>query len=250
MVDDYKLGRELGKGATAKVVVGTKSDGTQHALKIFNLNNSNAHTLLRNELEVAKKLNHENIVKFEGFSEDSKRGSKTVAYIAQELVKGGELFDFVKSKGQLSESECKPLFRQMLSGVKHMHQRGFAHRDLKFENILLDQNKNVKIVDFGFVVPLANEEGDILYSSPKGTRGYMSPQVIAQDHYLGAPVDIFSLGVILFMMRAGHIPFKLATKDDRWYQHIAKGGNRTEYFWKIHEANKPGFFSKEFKELV
>ena len=126
MLDDYKLGRTLGEGASAEVVVGTKSDGTKHALKIFDLSNSSAYALLRNELDVAEKLNHENIVEFKGFSEGSEklvasRISKTVAYIAQELVSGGELFDFVKKKGQLSESECKPFFRQMLSGIKHMH---------------------------------------------------------------------------------------------------------------------------------
>ena len=81
----------------------------------------------------------------------------------------------MKRKGRLSEAECKPLFKQMLSGIEHMHKKGFAHRDLKFENILLDENMNVKIVDFGFVVPLANKEGDIWYSSRDGTFCYMSP---------------------------------------------------------------------------
>ena len=257
MLDNYKLGKTLGKGYSAEVKVGTTSDGAQHALKIFNLADKRlALSLLHQELDIGVQLIHENIVRYQGFSESSTlcladKTSRKVAYIAQELASGGELFDHVVKQGTLSEAQCKTFFKQMVSGVNHMHQVGFAHRDLKMENLLLDENMTVKVADLGFACALTDSKGPIWYSSFVGTKAYMAPEVLMQRDYLGAPVDIFSLGAILFCMRAGTMPFKEASRDDRWYQNFVKGCNHIEKFWEEHSKFKPeGFFSQEFKDLV
>lgn len=120
----------------------------------------------------------------------------------------------------------------MLQGIHYIHSRGFSHRDLKPENILLDKNYNVKLVDFGFACPLEGRDGSGVNRSQIGTPGYMAPEILSKLAYQGQVVDLFALGVILFIMKSGHPPFTQASEDDRYYQLIAT--NRSDLFWKAH----------------
>merc|ERR1712051_457127 len=254
------LGRTLGSGFSAKVKVGTSADGTDYALKIFQLDNpafnDRAFKLLKEEVDATTQLDHQHVVKYFEFKENStmikKDGTPVqVAYIAQEMISGGELFDYVSYSGPFSEPIAKYYFKQMLLGVHYIHSKGFSHRDLKPENILLDKFYDVKIVDFGFACPLEGRDGSGANTSTIGTPGYMAPEILARQPYQGQVVDLFALGVILFILYSGHPPFSMANEEDNYYKLLAT--NRSDLFWKAHSnpQRKPeGFYSEEFKDLI
>ena len=119
----------------------------------------------------------------------------------------------------------------MLQAIYYIHNQGYAHRDLKPENILLDENFDVKIIDFGFAKPLAGDDNSGYMKTKLGSPMYAAPELLEERKYQGSTVDLFALGVILFDMRAGHSPFdKLATKDDMFYKLIVN--HRFDLFWK------------------
>ena len=174
---------------------------------------------------------------------------KRIAYIAMEPIMGGELFDYVANSGNFEPKFARHFFRQMLTGLHYLHSHGNAHRDLKPENVMLDSDYNVKIIDFGFTCNIAGRNGSGTNSSGVGTPGYMSPEILLKQNYQSPVVDLFALGVILFIMYAGHPPFNMAKEDDTHYRCIAQ--QRADLFWKAHSNNKPaGFFSEEFKDMI
>jgi serine/threonine protein kinase len=257
-IDQYTLEKTLGSGFSAKVKLASDPQGNQYALKIFDLNNpqnsGKAMELLKKEVESTQKLDHHNIVKYYAFKENSTQKKKSgetvpVAYIAQEPVLGGELFDYVANTGPFNEEICRYYFKQMLLGLHYLHSQGYAHRDLKPENILLDKNFDVKLVDFGFACPLEGRDGTGFSRSVIGTPGYMAPEILDKQPYQGQVVDLFACGVILFIMLTQHPPFQMANCDDMYYKLLAT--NRSDLFWKAHSNRKPaGFFSDEFKDLI
>ncbi|KAH0478976.1 MAG: hypothetical protein KVP17_001227 [Porospora cf. gigantea B] len=121
-----------------------------------------------------------------------------------EFAEGGELFDYIVNKGQLSEVEARRLFQQLVSGVEFCHTHRVCHRDLKPENLLLDKNSNLKIGDFG----LSNfmPDGEFLKTSC-GSPNYASPEVVSGKPYAGPEVDVWSCGVILYALLCGCLPF-------------------------------------------
>jgi serine/threonine protein kinase len=156
-------------------------------LKIFDLNNpknnKKAMDLLKKEVEACDKLQYKHIVKYHEFKEEasmvkSNGESVPVAYIAQEAIQGGELFDYVANSGAFSEKICRYYFKQMLLSLHYIHKNGFSHRDLKPENILLDENYDLKLVDFGFAAPLEGRDGTGFNRSLIGTPGYMAPEIL------------------------------------------------------------------------
>jgi serine/threonine protein kinase len=175
--------------------------------------------------------------------------SKEVLYIALELAQAGELFDFVSISGEFSEQLARYFFKQLLSSVEYCHRRMIAHRDLKLENLLLDQDFNIKLADFGFAAQLEGHNGNGLLKTKLGTYGYRAPEIILEQPYEGKPVDIFAAGVILFTMVAKLPPFGQAKRSDALYKLIAI--NRTEMFWRQHTKEKAAdFFSEDFKDLI
>ena len=127
-----------------------------------------------------------------------------VAYIVLELIPGGELFDYIANTGPFSERIIKYFSKQILLTVQYIHSKGLFHRDLKLENILLDKSNDIKIIDFGVA---QNEDVSGVNRTKVGTIGYMAPELLANQPYNGQAVDIFSLGVILFIIYDGHPPF-------------------------------------------
>jgi len=174
---------------------------------------------------------------------------KPVAYIAMEPILGGELFDYVANSGAFEDKFCRHFFKQMLMGLHYLHSKGNAHRDLKPENVMLDNTGNIKIIDFGFTCNIAGRNGSGMNQTGVGTPGYMAPEILMKQAYQSNVVDLFALGVILFIMKAGHPPFSLAKEDDTYYKLIAT--QRADLFWKAHSNKKPaGFFSEEFKDMI
>ena len=128
----------------------------------------------------------------------------TDIFLVNEYVSGGELFDYIVSKGRLSADEARNFFHQIISGVEYCHFQKIVHRDLKPENLLLDSNLNIKIADFG----LSNlmRDGDFLRTSC-GSPNYAAPEVISGHLYAGPEVDVWSCGVILYALLCGSLPF-------------------------------------------
>ena len=136
-----------------------------------------------------------------------------IVYIVMEFVQGGLLFDLCQSMGAMGEDAGRFFLTQMLDSVDFMHSRRVVHRDLKLENILIDDNLNLKLADFGFAV---YKNIDTL-NSYRGTMTYMAPEIKEGKQYKGQQVDMFSIGVILFIIVQGIFPFKEARKEEYFY---------------------------------
>lgn len=198
----YKLGKTLGKGTYGKVKLGVHMEtGEQVAVKIVHTNTEKSKKQLEREISIISKLKHQNIVKmYEAlYHEDC-------IYLILEYVGGGELFDYIMGRGRINEKMAIKFFRQMVSAVGYCHKNGVCHRDLKPENLILDEEGNIKINDFGlsnFFVP-----GSLL-SSFCGSPVYAAPEIMAEKQYDGPAADTWSLGIVLYAMVVGQLPWKL-----------------------------------------
>ena len=136
-----------------------------------------------------------------------------------------------------------------MSGICHIHNSGFSHRDLKPENLFLDERFNLKIADFGFSSHVGKNNGTLL-KTRLGTESYMAPEILIGKPYSGSAVDLFSCGIILFIMVAQTPPFLKAVASDPLYRMLIE--NKEESFWRAHLKNKPSTFrfSNNFKHLV
>jgi len=152
------------------------------------------------EISIMKKLRHSNVVRLLEVVEAPEK-----LYIVIQYIEGGELYDYAVSKDRLTEDEARVFWRQLVQGVQYMHSRGVVHRDLKLENIMLDKNKNVVIIDMG----LSNEmRKDQYLSTFCGSSSYAAPEMFLCRRYKGPEVDVWSLGVILYCMVLGYLPFE------------------------------------------
>ncbi|KAI5969309.1 FAP1 [Candida margitis] len=205
----YILGSTLGEGEFGKVKLGWRKDGkypSQVAIKLVKrstiVKDSDSEVKIHREINSLKLLNHPNIV---NLVEVMKSG-KYVG-IVLEYASGGELFDYILQHKYLKEPVAKKIFAQLVSGVDYMHSKGLIHRDLKLENLLLDKHKNVIISDFGFVNSCGDRGNDLMKTSC-GSPCYAAPElVLTQNPYEGRKADIWSLGVILYAMLSGYLPF-------------------------------------------
>ena len=204
----YKYGRLIGQGAFGKVNLGLNIlTGRVVAVKSFNkdnkgLNEENMKKIMY-ETSLMKKLNHPNVTKILEMFEDEK-----FFMIIMEYINGGNLFSFVKKRRKLSEKTAKFLFKQIILGIKHIHEHNIVHRDIKLENLLIDLNNNVKICDFGIGRILSSPK-QLLYDQC-GTLMYMAPEILLSNKeqgYEGFPVDIWSAGISLYIMLSGTLPF-------------------------------------------
>jgi len=129
--------------------------------------------------------------------------------IVMEFVSGGDLSEYLARKGRLDENEARRLFQQLIAGVEHCHSRGVVHRDLKPENILLTSARNLKIADFGFSAEVV--EGDVLTESC-GSLDFAAPELLRTNcQYHGPDVDVWSCGVILYVLLCRILPFDAQT---------------------------------------
>ncbi|XP_039980469.1 MAP/microtubule affinity-regulating kinase 3-like isoform X4 [Xiphias gladius] len=201
-VGNYRLLKTIGKGNFAKVKLARHIlTGREVAIKIIDktqLNPTSLQKLFR-EVRIMKILNHPNIVKLFEVIETEK-----TLYLVMEYASGGEVFDYLVAHGRMKEKEARAKFRQIVSAVQYCHQKRIVHRDLKAENLLLDADMNIKIADFGF----SNEftvggKLDTFCGSPP----YAAPELFQGKKYDGPEVDVWSLGVILYTLVSGSLPF-------------------------------------------
>ncbi|KAI3701594.1 hypothetical protein L6452_26783 [Arctium lappa] len=202
----YELGRQLGHGTFAKVYhsrnvhtgksVAMKVVGKEKVIKVGMMDQ------IKREISVMKMVRHPNIVELYEVM-----ASKSKIYFAMELVRGGELFSKI-AKGRLREDVARSYFQQLISAVDFCHSRGVYHRDLKPENLLLDEEGNLKVTDFGLSAFCDHLRQDGLLHTTCGTPAYVAPEIIGKKGYDGAKADIWSCGVILYVLLAGFLPFQ------------------------------------------
>nr|XP_054598062.1 MAP/microtubule affinity-regulating kinase 3a isoform X18 [Nothobranchius furzeri] len=201
-VGNYRLLKTIGKGNFAKVKLARHIlTGREVAIKIIDKTQLNPNSLqkLFREVRIMKILNHPNIVKLFEVIE-----TERTLYLVMEYASGGEVFDYLVAHGRMKEKEARAKFRQIVSAVQYCHQKHIVHRDLKAENLLLDADMNIKIADFGFSneFTLANKLDTFCGSPP-----YAAPELFQGKKYNGPEVDVWSLGVILYTLVSGSLPF-------------------------------------------
>jgi len=217
-IGDYKIGKLLGKGAYGSVKLGEhNSTGEKVAIKIIDKRTQKtekAQLRIRREIEILKNIKHPNLMECYGTFETDKS-----FFLITEYCSKGELFDYVQKREQLAECEAVEFFKQMLDGVEYLHKNGICHRDLKLENILLDDQNNVKIADFGLSVMY--ETGQTL-TTRCGSPHYMAPEILRSQKYNPAATDVWSLGVLFFGMINGFMPFD-GDSDAELFENIKSG---------------------------
>ncbi|KAG2688932.1 hypothetical protein I3760_09G116100 [Carya illinoinensis] len=236
-VGKYELGRTLGEGNFAKVKFARNVvSGENVAIKILDKEKVLKHKMIgqiKREISTMKLIRHPNVIRMYEVM-----ASKMKIYIVLEFVTGGELFDKIASKGRLKEDEARKYFQQLINAVDYCHSRGVFHRDLKPENLLLDANGVLKVSDFGLsALPQQVREDGLLHTTC-GTPNYVAPEVINNKGYDGAKADLWSCGVILFVLMAGYLPFEES--------------NLMALYKKIFKADFtcPPWFSSSAKKLI
>lgn len=235
-MEKYELGRLLGQGTFAKVYYARHLiTGQSVAIKVIDKEKILRVGLMdqvKREISVMKLVRHPNIVQlYEVLA------TKTKIYFILEYVKGGELFDKV-ARRKLKEDVARKYFQQLICAVDFCHSRGVYHRDLKPENLLLDENENLKVSDFGLSALAESKCQDGLLHTTCGTPAYVAPEVINRKGYDGAKADIWSCGVILYVLLAGYLPFR--------------DSNLMELYKKIGKAEYkcPNSFPAEVRKLL
>ncbi|KAL5222666.1 hypothetical protein ABZP36_027379 [Zizania latifolia] len=237
LMDRYEIGKQLGQGTFAKVYYARNlATGQAVAIKMINKDKVMRVGLMeqiKREISIMRLVKHPNVLQlFEVMA------SKSKIYFVLEYAKGGELFNKIAKGGKLSEDSARKYFHQLISAVDYCHSRGVYHRDLKPENLLLDENENLKVSDFGLSALTESTRQDGLLHTTCGTPAYVAPEVLSRKGYDGAKADVWSCGVILFVLVAGYLPFH--------------DMNLIEMYRKISKADFrcPRYFSAELKDLI
>lgn len=237
-IEKYQLGKTLGRGTFSRVKYAVDTTTNRpYAIKVIDrkmIKKENMESQLKREIAIMKILKHPHIVELKEVLQSSKH-----IYIVLELVTGGELFDRIVQAKRFSEKTARRYFQQLISGVYYSHSQGIAHRDLKPENLLLDENDNLKISDFGLSALSSGSDGrHKLLTTTCGTPNYVAPEVLKEKGYSGFRADIWSCGIILYVMLAGYLPFEDETMSG--------------LFNKIENGvySFPAHFSLEIRKLI
>ncbi len=233
----YKIRQKVGKGCFGKVYLATQIlTGMQVALKVIpktNIKNKDSRKKIEKEVAILKKINnnHSIIKLFEVFEDAN------FVYMVFEYLENGDLVQYFKKQPLLEEPELKTFFLKILKGIDYLHKNGIVHRDIKLDNILLDKHFQPKVCDFG--ISSIIEPGKRIYDTG-GTPAYLAPEVIKAEGEVGPKSDVWSLGVLLYLLNFGIVPFK-ANDMQVLYNKIIIGS------FKIPDQN---FTSLELIDLI
>ncbi|KDR86014.1 hypothetical protein GALMADRAFT_205245 [Galerina marginata CBS 339.88] len=230
---EYTVIQDIAEGTFGKVKMATHTiTGHKVAMKYISkavIQREKTKTRVKREFEYMRTLRHPHIIKlYEVISTPT-----DIIFVLE--YAGGELFNYIVANGRMDEPRARRFFQQIISGIEYSHRLKIVHRDLKPENVLLDDDLNVKIADFG----LSNEisDGDFLTTSC-GSPNYAAPEVIRGGVYAGPEIDVWSSGVILYVMLCGRLPFE----DD----------DVQVLFSKISQGNfhMPSYLSSDARNLI
>lgn len=233
-IGPYTLGRTLGSGNFSKVKLAVHElTGQKVAIKILNrkkMKQLEMGAKVRTEIEIMRLFMHPHIIRLYEVID-----TPTDIFCVMEYVPGGELYEHILSKGRLDEGEARRMFQEIVSGVEYCHTHMVVHRDLKPENLLIDDANHVKLADFGLS---ANMRDGYFLKTSCGSPNYAAPEVVSGNQYSGPEVDVWSCGVILYVILTASLPF-----DD---EHIR------DLFRKIKGAiyTIPSFVSPGARDLM
>ncbi|CAL5071168.1 unnamed protein product [Urochloa decumbens] len=238
----YELGGLLGRGASAKVYLARDlHTGQSVAIKSFpNPRAAGAGAddgrrrpvAIEREAAILRRLRHRHVVRLHEILATRKK-----VHFVLDLAAGGELFSLVDASGRMPEDLARHYFRQLVSAVRYCHARGVFHRDIKPENLLLDESGALKVADFGLGAVSSSDAG-VLRHTMCGTPAYVAPEILSRKGYDPAKVDIWSCGVVLFVLAAGYLPFNDASLVNM-YRKIYAGKFRC-----------PAWFSPALRDLL
>jgi len=239
----WYIGETLGKGGYSWVKKGyDKKTGKCVALKFMAkadkswLQEQSKQVIT--EIEALKQIRHVNVMKLYAYNLNARYPTKNkekveVVLLVLEYAPGGELFDILYYTSALESIIARTYFRQIIAGLDACHKAGVAHRDMKPQNLLLDSRFNLKLTDFGLSKVFGSDADSIMKTTYVGTKGYQAPELLLDKPY-DLSADIFSAGVVLFIILTGYPPFEQAHTSDRWFKPLAKGDY--EKFWKSHRG--------------
>ena len=261
--NNYYLIKKLGKGSTSSVFLGFSPKDPNHKLYSFKLIKPSTinETLFKKEVSILSNLNHKNILQIyesgESIIKKSNKEEKKVYYIIEEFMQYGELLNYIYLTNGFGENYGRIIFSSLLDAIEYLHNNNIVHRDIKADNIMINSNLEIKLVDFGFatnslknnnLIDLENNNEKGKLNTFLGTPNYAAPELHLKIPYYGKSNDIFSLGVTLFIIVTGTLPFKLPLPNDPLYQFIFK--NDYIGFWIKRKLNLSQSFMELFESLV
>jgi serine/threonine protein kinase len=247
----YIILERKGKGATANVyLVEDKNNKAKYAVKVL----KEITPYFEKEIEILQKVSILknpyiiNLIHYgEGPVKKSSKPETNNQYMVLDYASKGELFDYIYcSEKGLDEKHAKLIFHKILKGLQAIHNSGICHRDLKMQNILVDDNFNPKICDFGFGAKIIGEDGSGRLNEFIGTPNYAAPEIFLHRPYDGVKVDIFSMGVVLLNLVTCRMGFVQATRLDKYYRCIM--AKKYNMYWNL-VSDMIGNVSEDLKNL-
>jgi len=243
----WYIGETLGKGGYSWVKKGfDKKTGKCVALKFMaKADESWAKEQSKQvitEIESLKQIRHPNVMKLYAYNLNARYPTKKkdkidTVLLVLEFAPGGEIFDILYYTSALEPVLARTYLRQSIFGLEACHNAGVAHRDIKPQNLLLDSRFNIKLTDFGLSKVFESDADAVMKTTYVGTRGYQAPELLLDQQY-DLQCDVFSMGVVLFILITGYPPFEQAHYSDRWFRPLTKSnpGPDTAKFWKNHSG--------------
>jgi 5'-AMP-activated protein kinase catalytic alpha subunit len=218
VMDMYMVGSVIGVGSYGKVrAAWHRLSGRKVAIKTYDksrLKDQSHWKRMQSEIKIMETVSHPRIARMYEAVETPKR-----IHLIMECVEGGNLCSYVKQKKRLHETEAKKIFFQLMLAIEYLHRENVTHRDIKLENVLFTDSRDIKLIDFGFsTINVPGKKAKIFC----GTPSYMAPEIVLRTEYEGAPVDMWGAGVLLYACLCGQFPFRAQSYPDL-YRRIARG---------------------------
>eukprot|EP01117_Protostelium_nocturnum_P019398 TRINITY_DN8405_c0_g1_i1.p1 TRINITY_DN8405_c0_g1~~TRINITY_DN8405_c0_g1_i1.p1 ORF type:complete len:279 (+),score=77.28 TRINITY_DN8405_c0_g1_i1:638-1474(+) len=235
--EEYIVEKCLAKSPSSEILLCTTKEGKKVVLKKLHRLKVEKE-LLESEIEAARVLRHPSIIRV---NDDFQEG--IYHYLVMEYIKGQDLFAMISKRdfSPFKEKEVKRIFKQIVKAVQYVHDQSFAHRDIKMENIIINEVGKIKLIDFGLCARI--QEGK-LCNKWCGSQDYCCPEILQKKPYNGYSADVWSLGVVLYILLYAELPFGFKTR----VKAILRGQEHPE----LHFADKrnPNKVSSDAKDLI
>lgn len=250
----YKLEKQIGEGGFGKIFLARSiSDDNLVAVKI---NRKHDTEEIESEIKLMTTFDHPNVLSISDYSikkgvlkqENSTEVLQTVSYMVMEFASYGDLSSYLRGDSYFDEDIAAYLFQKMYYGLRHIHEKGYAHLDIKPDNILITNDLQVKIADFGLSQPITGEDGKGTFEKRRcGTKTFWSPEIALGFEYTGENADLYALAIILFIMIFGCRPFREINMDDPLFMKLLLDPLS---FWMAHPITRSRIKERTVSEEV